>query len=223
MKNFVNIKLTIPSDLENIFNVLDNQSVGLAIREAIRSAVRPARNHMKSLMKTELLRSRQSTGASERAVASKAGRSKKNPSVFYAIIGIDRKVMELHSHDVPEGQKTKKKIGRGKNKQVGRGLFALRGRRNKTGLGKTKQVFSRYRSGKRKSVFKRKPSKYWHLINNGFIHYKSGKKTVSYDFTGKTKLAMATLTQELFIKKLRELVVPVIIKEINRKLKRGSR
>ena len=104
MKNYVSIRLKMPPDLVDIFKEVDNQSVGHAIREAIRSSIRPARNHMKALMKTELLKSTQSTGASERAVSSKAGRSKKNPDIFYAIVGIDRKVLELHSHEIPEGQ-----------------------------------------------------------------------------------------------------------------------
>lgn len=197
---------------------MDNQSVGLAIREALRSAGRPAVTALKSLLKSELIKSEQSTGATERAVSMKYGRSKLNPRNFYVIVGINTTHFELHTATIPEGQIAKIKRGR---KQKGAGLFGLQTRMNKKRQFKSKQVFSRYRDQRRIAklggkAFKRFPRKYFHLIDKGFDHRFAGRVT-GYEFIYRLQNSLGNTMQQVFESRLRELVVPTIKKEIIRK------
>ena len=223
---YITIKLTTPPNLTHIFDVLDNQSVGAIVRESIRSALRPVRNHLKALMQMELMdRSRQSTGASERALTIKYGRSKRFKGRFYGMVGMDKSHIEIHSFEKPDGAKTKRKRGN----QRGSGLFALQARaRKKSGsrsrvMTSSKQVFSRYRGNRRERnyikgmSFKRRPSKYFHLIERGFNH-RYGVRAVAYLFLQRTEQAMMAEAQQIFVTKLQQLYTPTIIKEIERRL-----
>lgn len=214
----VRVKFTAPKFLMEKLELLDNQSVGIAIREAIRSAGRPATVALKSLLKAELIKSEQSTGATERAVGMKYGRSRRNPDVFYAVIGINTTHYEYHSSVVPDGQITKLRKGR---KERGAGLFGLQTRMNKKRVLRSKQVFSRFRDkGRIKSAgdrpIKRMPRKYFHLIDKGFNHYRAGRVN-GYNFIEKLMSSMMGSMQAIFVKRLQELVVPVIKREIVRK------
>jgi hypothetical protein len=214
------VRLRVPKFFIPLLDVLDNQAVGLAIREALRSAGRPAVVALKSLLKTELIKSEQSTGATERAVAMKYGRSKRNPRSFYVIVGVNTTHFELHTATVPEGQIAKIQRGR---KQRGAGLFALQTRMNKNRKLNSKQVFSRYRDLRRikalnGKTFKRFPRKYFHLINKGFNHYRAGR-VQGYEFIYKLQNSLGNTMQQVFETRLRELVIPVIKKEIIREFK----
>jgi hypothetical protein len=200
-----------------LLEILDNQSVGLAVREALRSAGRPAVVALKSLLKSELVKSEQSTGATERAVAMKYGRSKRNPNSFYVIVGVNTTHFELHTATVPEGQIAKIRRGR---KQRGAGLFGLQTRMNKKGTLRSKQVFSRYRDEQRIKAlngrtFKRFPRKYFHLINKGFNHFRAGRVS-GYEFIYRLQNSLGNTMQKVFETRLKELVMPTIKKEIIR-------
>lgn len=217
----VKFKFSVPEEFNPYLNLMDNQSIGLAIREALRSAGRPAATMLKQLLKNELIKSDQSTGATERAVIVKYGRSKSNPNRFYCIIGINTKHYEYHTPKIPEGQLTKLRKGRS---QRGIGLFALQTRVLRKGVLRSKQVFSRYRDAKRlakngNKPFKRWPRKYFHLIDRGFNHKFTGNRVAGYEFLQKLKAAIGNSLQTVFNERLKSLIIPTIKKEILRKWK----
>ena len=216
----VRITFTVPSLLVPKLELMDNQSVGIAIREALRSAARPATVALKSLLKSELIKSDQSTGATERAVGMKYGRSKRNPDIFYVVVGINTTHFEYHTSKIPDGQITKLRKGR---KERGLGLFGLQTRMNKKKVLRSKQVFSRFRdTGRVSKPFKRFPRKYFHLIDKGFNHYRAGN-VGGYNFIQRLKQSLQASMQATFEKRLQELIIPVIKREILRKWKRVFR
>lgn len=214
------VRVTVPKIQMQFLDVMDAQSVGNAVREALRSAGRPAVTALKSLLRSDLIKSDQSTGASERAVAMKYGRSRSNARRFFLLVGMDKRVSEIHTSRVPEGYTTKLKLGR---KQRGRGMFGLRSSTNKKGVSRSKQVFSRYRNDYRITKlagrpFKRRPSKYFHLIDRGFNHRNAGR-VAGYDFIAKLQASLGHSIQDTFVERLSELVIPTIKREIARNFK----
>lgn len=214
------VRLHVPSIVIPDLQIMDNQSVGIAIREALRSAGRPGVAILKQILKAHLNQSEQSTGATERAVDVKYGRSKTNPNSFYLIIGINKSHFEIHSARVPEGQVTRLKRGR---KQRGAGLYGIQTRLNRKPQLKSKQVFSRYRAAGRikalgNKVLKRFPKKYFHLIDNGFVH-RNGVLVQGYKFIQKLRAAIQDSLQKIFEERLRNLVMPTIRRELIRKYK----
>jgi hypothetical protein len=88
---------------------------------------------------------------------------------------------------------------------------------------RSKQVFSRYRAaGRVKKLngkpFKRFPKKYFHLIDNGFIH-RRGVAVMGYKFLQKLRAAIQDSLQKIFEERLRNLVIPTIKRELIRKYK----
>lgn len=214
------VKLTVPTILVPDLQMMDNQSVGIAIREALRAAGRPGVAILKQILKASLAGEEQSTGATERAVTIKYGRSKKNPNSFYLAIGIDKSHFEVHTATAPHGQVTKKRRGR---KLRGAGLYGTQTRMNKKQTTKTKKVFSRYRdAGRIKALrgksFKRMPKRYFHLIDNGFAH-RHGSVVPGYKFIDKLRAALQDSLQKTFEERLKNLVMPVIRRELMRKYK----
>jgi len=218
------IKLVVPELFTPYLELMDNQSIGTAIRESMRTAARPAAVVLKGLLKMELIESDQSTGATERAVGIKYGRIKRNKNAFFVVIGIKTKQTELHTVIVPQGQRTK--LRKGKD-QRGAGLYAVQYRADKKGKVNSKQVFSRYRNQRKikklnGGVLKRSPSRYFHLIDKGFNH-RLGVRAKAYMFIQKLHNSVSTTMQSVFEERLRNIIVPVIKKEIARKLKRVLR
>jgi len=216
----LSVRLEIPKLIMPYIDLVDNQSVGLLIREAMRSAARPAAVVLKGLLKVELSKSEQSTGATERSVAVKYGRSKVDKNRFYVIVGINKTHFEYHTATIPEGRKTKLRRGRG---QRGLGLFGLQTRMNRKGVLRSKQVFSRFRSQPhidrlKGKPLKRRPSKYFHMIDKGFNH-RSGVRGRNYEFIHQLRQRVSKSMQEMFVKRLKELLLPVIKKELLRKYK----
>lgn len=214
------IRLTIPEFIQPDLAVMDNQSVGQAIREALRSAGRPGATILKQILKAQLSKSEQSTGATERAVTVKYGRSRKNPNSFYLVIGIDKSHIEVHTAKIPEGQTTRLRRGR---KQRGAGLYGVQTRMNKKQTFKTKQVFSRYRAAGRikalgNRALKRVPKKYFHLIDRGFIH-RNNAIFLGYGFIEKLRAAIKDSLQSIFEERLKNLIIPTIRRELIRKFK----
>jgi hypothetical protein len=214
------VRLTVPQILIPDLQMMDNQSVGIAIREALRAAGRPGVAILKQILKAHLAGSEQSTGATERAVDIKYGRSKKNPNSFYLTIGINKSHFEVHSARIPDGQVTRLRRGR---KQRGAGLYATQTRMNKKQVTKTKQVFSRYRAtGRVKALnggmFKRVPKRYFHLIDNGFVH-RHGVLVQGYKFIEKLRASLLDSLQRIFEERLKNLIIPTMKRELMRKYK----
>lgn len=213
------VTLTVPDFVFPVLDVMDNTSIGIVIREAMRSTGRPAAVALKNLLKQDLSASEQSTGATERAVAVKYGRSKSNPAQFYVMVGIDTTHTEFHRVAV-EGQITKIRRGR---KQRGAGLFAQQFRRNSKGRISSKQVFSRYRDTNRINKLKGaarkvRPKKYFHLIDKGFNHRFAGRVD-GYEFIQKLQTSLGNSMQKIFEDRLNELIIPTIEREMIRKFK----
>lgn len=135
-------------------------------RASMEAAARPMVQGLKSLVRqTILFRSRvnrsvvQSTGATYRAVQSKVGISRRQK--LYAIVAVDTHYIEVH--------------------QPNTNLYSIWARRKGKNIGTTKQggrgrkrflyvkSFSK-RNLKASRPLKRRPGKYWHLINRGFVH-----------------------------------------------------
>lgn len=226
----ISVRLIIPTNIgKALREALDSAAVGHAIRESIRAAIRPMHNHLKALIKSDMLSSDASTGALGRAVLSKHGRSKTNPNWFYGIVGIDAAVMEHHflnQKKTPEGGR----IAKSKGKSRGEGLYAVRLKsriKRKSVSVRTKQVFSAYKDKKYRSyvksgMLKRRPVKYFHLVDRGFNHRFAGM-TRAYNFLSRARAATASTTQEIFVNKLKSLFLPTVVKMINRKIQRASR
>lgn len=231
----------MPKNLEKILDVFDNQAVGEAIRNALRSAGATGAKALRALTKTELSNSEQSTGATERAVTHKAGRSKSNPNKFYAIVGIDKSVVESHKYPTPDENKTKTKKG----KQRGIGLFAIRqrqgrrkqiaGLRDRKGMTvvgvkvRSKQVFSRWKNSPFKNMLakrgfiKRKPSRYFHLINEGAYNWLSGQPTKAYQFIQRTITTAQSAMQSVFTSRLSQTLPLAMARQINRNVERANK
>jgi hypothetical protein len=218
------IRLVIPEFAIPYLEVMDNQSVSQAIVGALRTAGGPAVTALKQLLKADLIKSEQSTGATERAVSMKYGKSRTNNRVYYLIVGINKTHFEYHTSTIPDGQITKIRRGR---KQRGAGLFAIQTRMNKRRELRSKQVFSRYRSKGRINAskgkpFKRWPKKYFHLIDNGFNHYRAGM-VAGYLFIRRLKQILKDTIQQIFEERIRTLIIPTIKRELLRKYKRVLR
>ena len=59
----IKVRLEVPKLIVPYLDLMDNQSVGIAIREAMRSAGRPGAVILKQILKAHLAQSEQSTGA----------------------------------------------------------------------------------------------------------------------------------------------------------------
>lgn len=222
------IKLTIPPSFRPVIEALARESIP-AIRASMRAAMSPARAHMKALINTETMQSDQSTGATYRSVVSKHGQSRKNRNVFYAMVGVSRRVAEEHylpSNPVSRGKSTKKKQGLA----TGRGLYALQAKykRNKRQpqktVIKTKQVFSRLKTlslsknDQARGFVRRVPNKYFHLIEKGFNH-RSGIRARAYNFRQRTANATKDEVIGIFKERLSVAITVAIVKHIHRAAK----
>jgi len=219
------IKLTIPPSLRPVIEALAREATP-AIRASMRAAMSPARAHMKALINTDTMQSKQSTGATYRAVVSKHGQSKKNRNVFYAMVGVSRRVSEEHylpSHPASQGQSTKKKQG----KATGRGLYALQAKFKKNkrhpskNVIKTKQVFSRIKHlslsnvSKKRGFIRRTPNKYFHLLEKGFVH-RSGTMARAYRWREQTANATKDEVLNVFKERLKVAITVAILKHMHR-------
>jgi len=173
------IKFDIPKELLDLLNQLPADISKKAMRAGVRAAMRPMRTHLKSLTKS-ISRgkrgSRQSTGATHRAVELKYGSPRNKPLNFYGIVGINRRVVETLTARAPEQSK-----GRvlqyqyaANTKRDAQRKRALRMRLKKLGPQEVRSFYRRKRRSTRKPV-KRQPSRYFHLIDLGFKHRKGSQ------------------------------------------------
>jgi hypothetical protein len=88
------IKFDLPSEVSKGFPQLKDRMRRHIVRQAIRSALVPAKNSLKAKLVSLPRNSKQSSGATLRALTSKYRNSIRNPDRFYGIIGINRKSFE---------------------------------------------------------------------------------------------------------------------------------
>jgi hypothetical protein len=218
------IKLTIPPSFRKFIEALGKEATP-AIRAAMRAAMSPARAHMKALINTDTMQSDQSTGATYRAVVSKHGQSRTNRNVFYAMVGVSRRVSEDHylpGSPQAVGQRVKLKQGRA----TGRGLYALQAKykfnkRKHKSVIKTKQVFSRLKTlslsknDRARGFIRRTPNKYFHLIERGFTH-RSGQPVAGYHWRKRTADAVRDEVLTIFKERLQVAITVAIAKHTYR-------
>lgn len=165
------IKFDLPEEVANGFPQILNKMRKHVVRQSIRSALVPSRAALKTRVMAITRSSRQSTGATYRAIDQKYGQNKTYPNRFYGIISVNRKYIEAA---VPEKPVLFDGISR--YRQV---AFGIRRRRPKPGQSEflkrypRQEVRSFYRRSLKRDL-KRRPSKYLHLIEFGFNHYKAG-------------------------------------------------
>ena len=159
------ISFELPSEIRNGFPSLIEKVQKHIVREAIRSAMLPARNALKAKVMSLPNISDQSSGATGRALTSKYANSKSNPFRFYGIIGVDNKHLEAIA---PERSKV---YANTRHLQVAFGVK----RRLKNGrvtLSRRNQRREVRSTIKRNigALQKRWPARYLHLWENGFTH-----------------------------------------------------
>lgn len=156
------MQFVLPTEIRDGFPKLLDKLKKHVIREAIRSAMLPAKNSLKAKVLGIATNSRQSSGATARAITSKYKQHKQYEYVFYGIVGVNRKLKEAIAPEVsPEFAPRQRQVS-----------FGIK-RRLRSGA----EVFSkRYPRKEVKSTLRKKtgrlrlrwPNKYWHLINYGF-------------------------------------------------------
>jgi hypothetical protein len=151
---------------------LKNGAGNKVIRQGLRSSLPPIRRSLKAKLMALRRTSKQSTGATIRSMATKVrypGARQKGRG--YALVGIDWDHYERHfkTTALDRRQASLKK----------RGLKLYGIKTNKKGVStlvRSYQTSSARVSRKRnRRVQINRPAKYWHLINDGFRHYRSKK------------------------------------------------
>jgi len=184
-REILTIKFTIPKEIRSGFANFLAKTRKHIVRQAIRSAMFPARTHLSLLLKQLPTQSRQSSGASKRALDMKVRMSVKKRNYMYGIVSINRKYVEAvvntQSTAFPEFRARNKdgRIGTYKSRRTSLAFGVLRGIDKKTGnlrfvkkFARNTEVRSYYRRGYKSSAsgkfMRREPNKYWHLSEYGF-------------------------------------------------------
>jgi hypothetical protein len=131
----------------------------------------PARNALKTVTMSMTREAAQASGASLRSLTTKFGQSKRDPNKFYGMVGVNRKYREAIVDQKPlmyQSLSLYRQVSFGiKNRRPGRNGSPFQRRYQ------PKEVRSFYRRRPKRDTL-RKPSRYWHLTNFGFTHYKAG-------------------------------------------------
>lgn len=188
-------------DIPKLLKSLGEKVSKTIIRQAIRSALRPARLEMKAITLSIARQSRrgQGTGATSRAVSSKYGQSKSNRNRFYGIVGVNNKYWE--SIQLKPSSKFKTRFG-GYAEPYNlkrRGAKALR-------QSSRKEVNSLLRRSPGPKNTKRVPRSYFWLIDKGFTHARNGRKVLGYEIIDNTMLDTYQQVQSIFSARMTELI-----------------
>ena len=213
-----NTHLNFPKTLEAGLSKLTKNEGKTAVRLSLRASNRVQRLYMKRLVRTLTSASRQSSGATYRAMDSKVSFPGKGKEFSgYALAGISRKYSEITKKTLGFGNPSKKtnirtntvtissrKLGgRGKKSSVKksyvrswqrRSLRSYKDHYQNVKVPSPKSGIKTVKSRFQKNV----PRNYWHLINDGFTHF-SGTTFPGYQFTQKTQLATQKEAAEKFI------------------------
>ena len=153
------------------------------VRQGLRSSLPPIRSSLKSKLMTLRKDSKQSTGATIRAMTTKVRYpGARQKAKGYALVGIDWDHYETHFQTTALDRK------RASLKKGGLKLWGIKTDKNgKSTIVRSYQTSSarRYRK-KGQRAQKNRPSKYWHLINDGFRHYRSGRVVPGKKYVDRT-------------------------------------
>ena len=177
------LKLSIRSDLLEKGKDLPARKAKALGRAAMQAAVRPMVAGLKQITtRTAAFRGKtlygqsQATGATGRAIGQKVGISRRNN--LYGKVAVDTHYVEMHQPNTTLYSIWAKRKGR----NIG----------TTTTGGRSRKKFLYVKSFSTRSInprrrLKRRPSKYWPLINLGFTH-RSGTRFRGYWFVHKTML-----------------------------------
>lgn len=163
------MQFVLPTEIRDGFPKLLDKMKKHVIREAIRSAMLPAKNSLKAKVLGLATTSRQSSGATARAITSKYKQHKQYEYVFYGIVGVNRKLKEAIAPGVsPEFAPAQRQASFGINKRKRDGSLVF-------GPDGMPVYLKRYPRKEVRSTIKRRtgrlrlrwPNKYWYFINYG--------------------------------------------------------
>lgn len=167
------IQFNLPAEVANGFPKLIDKVRRHIVRQAIRSALVPVKNNLKTKLMSLPSETQQSSGATLRALTSKYANSKRNPDRFYGIVGINRKLWEYF--DPTDKSPVYKNA---KMRQVNFGIKTNRFNDDGSAIyskkWRPKEVKSTLKrnygvkGGLRSPHRKRRPNNYWHLVESGF-------------------------------------------------------
>jgi hypothetical protein len=201
----VSIKFNIPPDMLNGFKDLTDKIQRHMVRQAVRSAILPARNGLKSKLMSLGMKSRTSSGAS-------------TASVVYGIVSVNKNYVEAYTREAPvikqPGKFRQVSLGTltGFNRRTGQLRFNRRFR-----LGEVRSTLRRNTQRRRADVthaYKRWPKKYWHLSEYGFKRsrgsgmFAASNKPVSFaghNFAEKVTAETREECVQIFEQRMREL------------------
>jgi hypothetical protein len=177
------------------------------VRQALRAALAPSRTVLKSKLMALPRQSKQSSGATYRALVAKYKNARNNPDRFYGIIGVNNKYIEATT--LEKSPEYSKAIQR----QVSFGIRQKRTADDGSVIYSKRYPRGDVRSRLRKKVFgpksvgglkKRWPARYLHLWEAGFTH--ASKKSVfpGHQFFAKTKEETQAKAKEIFRTKVLE-------------------
>jgi hypothetical protein len=206
-KPFFSIKFDMPAEVINGFPKFVGTLRRHIVRQALRSALLPSRNSLKSKLMALPRESKQSSGATYRALVSKYKNARNNPDRFYGIIGVNNKYIEATT--LEKSPLYAKAIQR----QVSFGIRQKRTADDGSVIYSKRYPRGDVRSRLRKKVFgpksvgglkKRWPARYLHLWEAGFTHARSGKAFTGHQFFAKTKEETQAKAKEIFRTKVLE-------------------
>ena len=154
------------SMLQNMKTLSIRQVRGVA-RAAVQAATRVIGKRLVGLVKE--VRTPQTTGATSRSIQIKTGVSRTGN--YYGVVAPDLRYIENHIQNKGIYRAWARKRGRrvGYTRTAGRKANRFR------------YVKSFYKQSRRRLTLRRRPGKYWHLINDGFRHF-SGRSVIGYEF-----------------------------------------
>jgi len=206
-KPFFSIKFDMPAEVINGFPKFVGTLRRHIVRQALRSALLPSRNSLKSKLMALPRESKQSSGATYRALISKYKNARSNPDRFYGIIGVNNKYIEATTLEKsPE-------YSRAIQRQVSFGVRQKRTADDGSAVYSKRYPRGEVRSRLRKKVFgpksfgglkKRWPARYLHLWEAGFNHARSGKAFTGHNYFAKTKAETEAKAKEIFRTKVLE-------------------
>lgn len=175
----VKSQMTVAPSLMDQLTFFRSRKANSIMRQGLTAAQRPIRSDVKSQLLKVRNQSPQATGATWRAVAHKVSYpSKRDKQSGYALVGIDKNTVERHRKTTANERRQASKT---------RGALKIFGKKE-SWKGKKRTVKSVRSYQKTKARLTRgaqvqinRPSKYWHLINDGFTH-RSGTRFPGYKF-----------------------------------------
>lgn len=181
----INITLTVDDTmLHGIRNLQSIRRVKAIARSAVNSATRVVARELTGLVKA--VRTPQTTGATSRSISIKTGVSRQGNA--YGVVAPDLRYIENHiqNRGIYKAWARKRGLRVGYTRQSGR----LRNR--------FRYVKSFYRQSRRRLTLKRRPGKYWHLINDGFRH-RFGRNVLGYEFVANAGYRSETAAREKMV------------------------